>query len=125
MSHFCDLLKSGTVLSFSLGDAAQQLDACAKIFVEEFVTDPYLAAKLQKLVRDAGFTVNDFSFQSRSVLDNEQMLPWVEEAGKALMKLGKIGEDLHQGLVSEYRRRAKRGHLYGYQVFATLIALSP
>lgn len=97
------------------------LDACAKIFVREFVTDPYAVAKLQKLVSDSGFMVEDFSFQSRSVLDNDQMLPWVEETGKVLMNRGEISQELNDGLVSEYRRRASAGTLYGYQVFATLI----
>lgn len=97
------------------------LDACAKIFIREFVTDPHAVAKLQKLACDAGFMVEDFSFQSRSVLDNDQMLPWVEETGKVLMKRGEISQELHDGLVAEYRRRANDGTLFGYQVFATLI----
>ena len=101
------------------------LDACAKIFVQEFVTDPHAVAKLQRLATEAGFMLEDFSFQSRSVLDNDQMLPWVEETGKVLMKRGEIGQELHDGLVAEYRRRAESGALYGYQVFATLIARRP
>lgn len=110
----------------SLGNMPNDpLDACAKIFVSEFVTDPHAVAKLQGLATNAGFSVEDFSFQSRSVLDNDQMLPWVEEAGKVLMKRGEIGEDLHNGLVAEYRRRATEATLYGYQVFATLIAKRP
>lgn len=110
----------------SLGNLPNDpLDACAKIFVNEFVTDPYAVAKLQRLASDAGFKVEEFNFQSRSVLDNDQMLPWVEETGKVLMKRGEIGEELHNGLVAEYRRRAQAGTLYGYQVFATLIARRP
>ena len=110
----------------SLGNLPNDpLDACAKIFVNEFVTDPYAVAKMQRLASDAGFKVEEFKLQSRSVLDNDQMLPWVEETGKVLMKRGEIGEDLHNGLVAEYRRRAKAGMLYGYQVFATLIARRP
>lgn len=124
------VLKTGGVLvvcdadfsKASLGNFPYDpLDACAKIFVREFVTDPHAVAKLQKLVSDAGFNVEDFSFQSRSVLDNDQMLPWVEETGKVLMERGEISQELHDGLVSEYRRRARKGTLYGYQVFATLI----
>jgi ubiquinone/menaquinone biosynthesis C-methylase UbiE len=110
----------------SLGNMPNDpLDACAKVFVSEFVTDPYAVAKLQRLATNAGFSVQDFSFQSRSVLDNDQMLPWVEETGKVLMKRGEIGEALHNGLVAEYRRRAREGTLHGYQVFATLIAKRP
>lgn len=110
----------------SLGNLPNDpLDSCAKIFVKEFVTDPYVVAKLQMLALNAGFEIEDFSFQSRSVLDNDQMLPWVEETGKVLMMRGEIGEDLHKGLIAEYRRRAKEGTLYGYQVFATLIAQRP
>ncbi|MEO0911772.1 MAG: methyltransferase domain-containing protein [Pseudomonadota bacterium] len=110
----------------SLGNLPNDpLDACAKIFVKEFVTDPYVVAKLQGLATNAGFRVEDFSLQSRSVLDNDQMLPWVEETGKVLMKRGDIGEDLHNGLIAEYSRRATEGRLYGYQVFATLVARRP
>ncbi|MEP1208432.1 MAG: class I SAM-dependent methyltransferase [Rhizobiaceae bacterium] len=110
----------------SLGNLPNDpLDACAKIFVKEFVSDPYVVAKLQRLATNAGFSVEDFSFQSRSILNNDQMLPWVEETGKVLMKRGEIGEELHNGMVAEYRRRAKEGSLYGYQVFATLIATRP
>jgi len=107
----------------SLGNLPNDpLDALAKIFVKEFVTDPYAVAKLQQLARNAGFSVDDFSFRSRSILDNDQMLPWVEETGKLLLKRGDIGEELHHGLVAEYRRRVKERTLYGYQVFATLMA---
>ncbi len=110
----------------SLGNLPNDpLDACAKIFVNEFVTDPFVVAKLRGLASNAGFTVEDFSLQSRSILDNDQMLPWVEETGKVLMKRGDIGEDLHNGLVAEYRRRARKRTLFGYQVFATLIARRP
>ena len=57
----------------SLGNLPNDpLEACAKIFVKEFVTDPHLVAKLQGLATNAGFLVEDFSFQSRSVLDNDQ-----------------------------------------------------
>lgn len=107
----------------SLGSYSNDpLDACAKMFVDEFVTDPFVVAKLQKLALEAGFVLEDFGFQSRKVMDNDQMLPWVEETGKVLMKRGDIGEELHKGLISEYRRRQKQGTLYGYQVFATLMA---
>ncbi|MBU2942687.1 methyltransferase domain-containing protein [Shimia thalassica] len=110
----------------SLGNLPNDpLDACAKIFVNEFVTDPYVVAKLRRLVCEAGFKVECFNFQSRSVLDNDQMLPWVEETGKVLMKRGEIGAELHAGLISEYRRRARVGTLFGYQVFASLIARCP
>ena len=101
------------------------LDACAKIFVKEFVTDPNIVAKLQSLISDVGFTVQSFEFQSRTILDNDQMLPWVEETGKVLMARGAIGQVMHEALITEYRRRAKEGRLYGYQVFATLIARKP
>ncbi len=98
------------------------LDACAKIFVKEFVTDSHIVAKLRSLISSVGFIVQDFEFHSRTILDNDQMLPWVEETGKVLMGRGEIGQALHEGLIAEYRRRAKEGRLYGYQVFASVIA---
>lgn len=101
------------------------LDACAKMFVREFVTDPHLVAKMRKIVGDAGFEVEDFALQSRLVADNEQMLAWVEETGKLLLQRGNIGQELFAGLIAEYRRRAEVGQLYGYQVFATAVARLP
>ncbi|WP_342075415.1 methyltransferase domain-containing protein [Yoonia sp. SS1-5] len=98
------------------------LDVCAKAFVREFVTDPHIVAKLRDLIAQAGFVVTDFDLVSRSILNNDQMLPWVEESAKRMLARGEIGQALFDGLVSEYKRRATAGRLYGYQIFATAIA---
>ncbi|MEM8851302.1 MAG: methyltransferase domain-containing protein [Pseudomonadota bacterium] len=106
----------------SLGSGASDpLDVCARAFVNEFVTDPYIVAKLRPLMTEAGFVVADFDVQSRIIADNDQMLPWVEETAKRMLARRAIGQELFDGLVSEYRRRATAGTLYGYQVFATAI----
>ena len=101
------------------------LDACAKLFVKEFVTDPHIVAKLGTLLSDVGFVVGDFEFQSRTILDNDQMLPWVEETGKVLIKRGEISQALHDGLVAEYGHWARERRLYGYHVFVTVLARKP
>ena len=118
----CDADFSKAALASAPNDP---LDACAKLFVQEFVTDPHIVAKLRPLVKQAGFEVAAFALQSRTILDNAQMLPWVEETGKVLMARGEIGPELHAGLIAEYNRRAEAGQLYGYQVFATLIGRLP
>jgi hypothetical protein len=66
--------------------------------------------------------VVDFDLQSRTIADNDQMLPWVRETAKRMLERGEIGEELFSGLIAEYKRRASMGALYGYQVFATAIA---
>ncbi len=99
------------------------LDVCAKAFVREFVTDPHIVAKLRPMIISAEFVLSDFDVQSRTVSDNDQMLPWVEETAKRMFERGDIGQALLDGLVSEYRRRASAGTLYGYQVFATAVAI--
>jgi ubiquinone/menaquinone biosynthesis C-methylase UbiE len=101
------------------------LDACARAFVREFVTDPHLVPKLRAFVAEAGFRVERFGVRSRTVTDSDQMLPWVEQTGKVMRERGDIGPDLQAALVAEYRRRADSGDLYGYQVLATLVAAKP
>lgn len=107
----------------SLGSGpSDPLDVCARAFVREFVTDPYIVAKLRGLIAEADFVVTAFDLVSRTILDNDQMLPWVEETAKRMLARDEIGQALFDGLVSEYKRRAIAGTLYGYQVFATAIA---
>lgn len=115
----CDADFSKATLSNSANDP---LDACARAFVNELVTDPYIVAKLPSLMTAAGFEVVDFDLQSRTIADNDQMLPWVRETAKRMLERGEIGEELFSGLIAEYKRRASMGALYGYQVFATAIA---
>jgi len=115
----CDADFSKASLSNSANDP---LDACARAFVNEFVTDPHIVAKLRDLLTAADFEVTDFDVQSRTIADNDQMLPWVEETAKRMFERGEIGQELFSGLVAEYKRRATTGTLYGYQVFATAIA---
>lgn len=90
--------------------------------MSEFVTDPRVVAKLPSLLAEAGFDMTDFDVQSRTIVDNDQMLPWVEETAKRMLARGDIGQELSAGLVAEYKRRAAAKTLYGYQVFATAIA---
>lgn len=102
--------------------ACDPLDACTKAFVSEFVTDPHIVAKLPSIMKKAGFSMAEFDLHTRTITDNDQMLPWVEETAKRMLSRGQIGQDLFDGLISEYHRRANAGTLYGYQVFATVIA---
>ncbi|MBO9444012.1 class I SAM-dependent methyltransferase [Phaeobacter italicus] len=115
----CDADFSKASLSNSPNDP---LNACARAFVNEFVTDPHIVAKMRSLMIAADFEVTEFDVQSRTIADNDQMLPWVEETAKRMFDRGEIGQELFSGLVAEYKRRAIAGTLYGYQVFATAIA---
>lgn len=73
------------------------------------------------MIAKANFTLTDFDLTGRTVLDNEQTLPWVEETVTIMVGSGEIGPELFQGLVAEYHRRATDNCLYGYQAFATAI----
>ena len=115
----CDADFSKASLSNSANDP---LDACARAFVNEFVTDPHFVSKMRSLITAAHLEVTDFEVQSRTIADNDQMLRWVEETAKRMLERGDIGQELFSGPVAEYRRRATSGTLYGYQVFATAIA---
>ncbi|MEL7130862.1 MAG: methyltransferase domain-containing protein [Pseudomonadota bacterium] len=115
----CDADFSKATLSTCPNDP---LDACARAFVQEFVTDPFLVGKLRSLIDDAGLDLFHFQVQSRVVTDAVQMLPWVDMTTQNMVKRGEIGAELADALKAEYHRRAEAGTLYGYQAFATAIA---
>ncbi|WP_380056500.1 class I SAM-dependent methyltransferase [Falsihalocynthiibacter sp. SS001] len=118
----CDADFSKATLGRGPGDP---LEACAKAFVEGFVTDPFFVAKVRKLIAAEGLQLDHFEVQSRTVLDNDQMLPWVQATCQKMFDQGEIGQALFDGLIAEYRRRADAKQLYGYQVFATAISRKP
>ncbi|MEO0486506.1 MAG: methyltransferase domain-containing protein [Pseudomonadota bacterium] len=98
------------------------LDACARTFVREFVTEAHMGAKARPLLQEAGFVVDAFNVTSRVVLDGKQMLPWVVETCKLMVARGEIGQPLADALAAESARRAEAGTFYGYQAFVTAIA---
>ncbi len=114
---------------FSKGSLASfpndPLDACAKTFTSDFVTDAFLVARIRDLAAAAGFTVADFRLVNRAILDNMQMLPWVSETCKQMVARGDIGQPLADAMVGEYQRRANSGKLFGFQVMGTMIADKP
>lgn len=101
------------------------LDACAREFVRNLVTDPFLVGKLRGLLLGAGFRLDHFDVESRVVSTAEQMLPWVDITVTQMVERGDIGPDLAAALRAEHDRRAAAGTLYGYQVFATALARKP
>lgn len=115
----CDADFSKATLGNFPGDP---LHASAQFFITEFVTDPYVVARLRGMVGDSGFTVDAFDVVSRVIRDNHQMLPWVVETAKVMVARGDIGQGLADALAEEYQRRIAENRLYGYQAFATLIA---
>ncbi len=118
----CDAdFSKSTLSSF----ATDPLDACAKAFQSGFVTDAFLTAKLKTLVAAAGLHIDSFDMTSRVTSDNDGMRPWVLMTTKAMVEKGQIGQALADALLGEYDRRRDAGTLFGYQVFATLIATKP
>lgn len=115
----CDADFSKATLSNAANDP---LDVCAREFVDHFVTDPFIVAKLRELVRAAGLSVTHFDVTSRVVTEVAQMLPWVEMTTRGMVDRGEIGAGLREALIAEYHRRGDAGTLYGYQVLATVIA---
>lgn len=114
---------------FSKGSLASfpndPLDACAKTFTSDFVTDAFLISRIRDMAVATGFEVADFRLTNRTILDNMQMLPWVSETCKQMVARGDIGQPLADALVGEYERRAEAGALYGFQVMGTMIADKP
>lgn len=115
----CDADFSKATLSSYAHDP---LNVCADLFVAHFVTDPHIVGKLPQMVTDAGLAQTDLQFATRVVRAGDGMLPWVRMTTQMLRDRGDIGPELADGLLAEYARRASAGALYGYQVFATLIA---
>lgn len=118
----CDAdFSKGTLASFP----NDPLDACARKFTSDFVTDAFLVSRIRDMATATGFTVADFRLTNRAILDNMQMLPWVSETCKQMVARGDIGQPLADALVGEYERRAEAGTLYGFQVMGTMIADKP
>ena len=109
----------GTFASF----AHDPLDACARRFVQDFVTDAHIVGKLRGFLTDAGLSLAHFDVDSRVVQTVEQMLPWAEMSTANMVANGEIGEGLATALVDELKRRAEAGTLYGYQAFATVVGV--
>ena len=97
------------------------LDACAKAFVQGFVTDPFIVGKMRGLMSKAGLNVVAFDVVSRLITDSPQMRAWVEVTTKQMVESGDIGQPMADALIAEHDRRVSNGILYGYQAFATAI----
>ena len=134
VSEAVRILKPGGVLVICDADFSKAalghfpndpLDACAKAFVDGFVTDPFIVGKLRKLLSDAGLRVTKFDVTNRIIADTNQMLPWVEATTKQMVERGEIGQPLADALVVEHNRRVANGALYGFQVFASVSGTKP
>lgn len=105
--------------------AADPLDACARAFALDFVTDPHLVGKLRLLIAAAGLDLTAFTVDSRVVTSAIGMMNWVRQTTAGMVARDDIGQGLADALVTEYERRAEAGTLYGYQALATAIARRP
>lgn len=98
------------------------LNSCARFFVENFVTQPYLISNIRQLVTAAGFRVTNFQIDSRAITDTDGGLGWVRMGAGLMVERGLIDINLATALADEYVRRKELGTLYGHQPFGTLIA---
>lgn len=118
----CDADFEKTSLGNFEGDP---LGACAKYFVQNFVTHPYLISTIRKIAVEVGFTIDEFRIDSRSITDTDGGLGWIRMGTDHMLERGLIGRELASGLMAEYTRRKEAGVLYGHQPFGTLIATKP
>ena len=107
------------------GGPNDPLDACARAFVSDFVTDPFVVSKLRGLVAGAGLALESFAFRTRLVTDGPQMRSWVDATTRTMVERGEIGAALAEALLAEHDRRVAAGTLYGYQPFVTAVARKP
>ncbi|MCK0168217.1 methyltransferase domain-containing protein [Jannaschia sp. S6380] len=105
------------------GFADDPLDACARRFVRDFVTDPHLVGRLRALIAEAGLTLSDFTVDSRVMTGGKGLATWVDQTTAAMVAEGQIGPALAEAMRAEFERRAEDGTLYGYMALATAIAL--
>ncbi|ASJ73518.1 methyltransferase domain-containing protein [Granulosicoccus antarcticus] len=101
------------------------LNACAKYFVQNFVTQPYLISNIRRIATSVGFKIDEFRVDSRTITDTDGGLGWIKMGTKQMVERGLIGEELADALASEYIRRKEDGVLYGHQPFGTLVATKP
>ncbi|MCP4331988.1 MAG: methyltransferase domain-containing protein, partial [Gammaproteobacteria bacterium] len=110
----------------SLGNfEGDPINACAKYFVKNFVTQPYLISEIRTLASKAGFEVEKFRIDSRAITNTDGGLAWIKFATGQMIQQGLISTELANALAEEYSRRKSEGTLYGFQPFGTLIALKP
>jgi len=101
------------------------LEACAIGFTRNFVTDPWLAARLRPLLAEAGFQTEVFRTETRLDLEGHGGPVWTRFATGHLVADGVIGQPLADALVAECTRRIEAGTLYGFNPFVTAIARRP
>ncbi|MGQ7847063.1 class I SAM-dependent methyltransferase [Granulosicoccus sp. 3-233] len=110
----------------SLGNfAGDPLDSCARFFVDNVVTQPYLISNLRQLIVSAGFLLDEFRVDSRAITDTDGGMAWVRMGTALMVERGLIAQALADALADEYLRRKEAGTLYGHQPFGTVIATRP
>jgi SAM-dependent methyltransferase len=118
----CDADFSRLSLALSPDDP---LEACAIGFSRNFVTDPWLAARLRPLLAEAGFATGIFRSETRLDLEGHGGPVWTKFATGHLVAEGIIGQQLADALMAECDRRIASGTLYGFNPFVTAIARRP
>lgn len=100
------------------------LQACAEACVEYLVHDRWLARRLPRLARDAGFAIG--RIRSHGYLEAPSsggyMLAIVDRGADTLFATGRVGADAAEALKAEARRRSEAGEFFGHISYASLIA---
>lgn len=119
----CDADFSKLAMGIDDGDPLQ---ACAVAFMRNFVTDPWLTARLRGMVAGAGFGVELFDVTNRLDLSGEGGgVGWVRMSTTRMVDRGQIGQPLADALLAEWERRGSAGLAYGFNPFVTLVARKP
>lgn len=101
------------------------LEACAIGFTRNFVTDPWLAARLRPLLAERGFETEIFRTETRLDQAGHGGPVWTRFATGQLVADGIIGQPLADALAAECERRIEAGTLYGFNPFVTAVARRP
>lgn len=101
------------------------LDSCAQYFIRHYVTHPYLISDIRKYASSAGFAIEEFRIDSRTMTNTDGGLGWIKMSANQMVERGIIGKELADALANEYIRRKDAGTLYGHQPFGTLVAVKP
>jgi ubiquinone/menaquinone biosynthesis C-methylase UbiE len=129
------VLKAGGSLAVFDGDYASTtlacgdhdpLQSCADAAMAALVHDRWLARRLPRLVKAAGFEMRRFDGHAYvQTIEPSYLLTLVDRGADALVNGGTIGRELAEALKAEARRRIDAGGFYGSITFASLIARKP
>ena len=104
-------------------DAFDPLQDAVDAMVANFVQNPWLTRRLQRVLGGLGFTVSSLrSHGYTQTTDPQYMLTIVDRGADILAEAGSISVQQATALKTEARRRAEAGEFFGHISFISLIA---